>query len=205
MKKFFLFSLVLAVTLAGAAALAQRRINQGQIPPNPRGRQQRPFPGPRKNLPPPGQKEKIQRQLMEAIGLTSDQRFRMADIRRNNEDGVISAGRRFRQARSALDRAIMSEEYDEQIINRRIDELAAAQAELVKQHSRVRAQMRSVLTTEQVQRLRELEREWIERKRQQKDREMKDLDQKDKELSGELLFDSAPEVEEDFIAWLLFG
>src|SRR5262249_6364050 len=62
----------------------------------------------------PARKRQLQQRLMQAIGLTPDQRLRMQEIRRSHEDEVISAGRRLRQARQSLDRAIMSENYDEQ-------------------------------------------------------------------------------------------
>ncbi|HEY7547537.1 MAG TPA: Spy/CpxP family protein refolding chaperone [Blastocatellia bacterium] len=211
MKKFSLFILLIALA-ATASAFAQRRINQGQRNPrifNPQ-RDQRPFP--RKNQPPfgPGQKAKAQQMLMQAIGLTDSQRMRMAEIRRSNEDNVLSAERRFRQARNALDRTIMSEEYDEKLINQRIEEFVAAQSEATRQRARVRAQLRSVLTTEQIVRFRELEREWMQKQRElreqrQQDRQQKGQDQKDKDDEQALLGPGLEVEEEDFVTWLLFG
>jgi Spy/CpxP family protein refolding chaperone len=203
MKKVSLLILLIALVAAGSA-FGQRRVNQGQRNPrifNPQPRQ-RPFPGPRKNQPPfgPGQKAKAQQMLMQAIGLTDNQRLRMAEIRRVNEDDVISAERRFRQARNALDRTIMSEEYDERLINQRIEEFVAAQAEATRQRARVRAQLRSVLTTEQIIRFRELEREWMQRQRELKEQKQ------EKDRDGEQALFEGPEVEEeDFVTWLLFG
>ncbi|MEW6211013.1 MAG: Spy/CpxP family protein refolding chaperone [Acidobacteriota bacterium] len=203
MKKFSLFILLIAL-VATASAFGQRRVNQGQRNPrvfNPQP-DQRPFPGPRKQPPlGPGQRAKAQQMLMQAIGLTNNQRLRMAEIRRSNEDDVISAERRFRQARNALDRTIMSEEYDERLINQRIEEFVAAQAEATRQRARVRAQLRSVLTTEQIIRFRELEREWIQRQR-----ELKEQQQEQKDRDEEQAVFGGPEFEEkDFVTWLLFG
>lgn len=208
MRKFSLFILLIALAATDSSAFAQRRINQGQRKPrifNPQPGQ-RPFPGPRKNQPPfgPGQKAKAQQMLMQAIGLTEGQRVRMAEIRRSNEDNVISSERRFRQTRNALDRTIMSEEYDEKLINQRIEEFVAAQSEATRQRARVRAQLRSVLTPEQILRFRELEREWMQKQREVKDQKQQEREKKDKDEEQALLDDKDVE-EEDFVTWLLFG
>ena len=104
-------------------------------------------------------KQELQRRVMQAIGLTPEQRFRMQEIRRGHEDEVIAAGRRARQARLALDRAIMSEPYSEAEVNRAIEALAAAQADKARIDARVRAQVRAVLTPEQIRRFNQLQRE----------------------------------------------
>ena len=108
---------------------------------------------------------------MEAIGLTDDQRTRMADIRRSHEDALISAGRRLRQARQALDRTIMNEQYDEVLIRQRTEELAQAQADMIRLQTRMRSQVRSVLTSDQVLKFNELERRLRRQMREQKLRE----------------------------------
>ncbi len=208
MKKFSLFILVIALAAMDSSAFAQRRINQGQRKPrifNPQPGQ-RPLPRIRKNQPPfgPGQKAKAQQMLMQTIGLTENQRMRMAEIRRNNEDNVISSERRFRQARNALDRTIMSEEYDERLINQRIEEFVAAQSEATRQRARVRAQLRSVLTTEQILRFREVEREWAQRQRELKEQKQQEREEKDRD-DEQALFGSEHMEEEDFVTWLLFG
>jgi Spy/CpxP family protein refolding chaperone len=228
MKKLFQFGLavVLSAALLGLGALAQRRANPVQ--PGARKRQpqiarpQRPFPrnrqgiprGAKKNQIPtgPGQREKIQRQLMQAIGLTDQQRLRMDDIRRNNEDSIIAAGRRFRQARNALDRAILLEEYNEQRINERIEELASAQADLIRQQARVRVQLRGVLTDEQVRQLRELEQEWKLNQRELREQRLKESkvvespDGARTDRNAHIIFELDSEFEEeDFVIWLLFG
>jgi Spy/CpxP family protein refolding chaperone len=150
----------------------------------------------------PGRREQIQRQLMQAIGLSPDQRQRMAEIRQNNQDGILDAGRRFRQARQALDRAIRDENYNEKVIDQHIEEFASAQAELVKQQARVRAQLRRVLTPDQMIRLNRLERQYRQRLREERERQQGDGPQ------GALTpFDlPADQAEEtDLISFLVFG
>ena len=117
----------------------------------------------------PAQRRRLQQQLMQAIGLTDDQRTRMADIRRSHEDALISAGRRLRQARQALDRTIMTEQYDETLIRQRAEELAEAQANMIRLRTRVRAEVRSVLTSEQVMKFNELERRLRRQMREQRE------------------------------------
>jgi Spy/CpxP family protein refolding chaperone len=111
---------------------------------------------------------------MQAIGLSPDQRMRMQEIRRSHEDEVISAGRRLRQARQALDRAIMSEPYNEVEVRRATEDLATAQAEKIRVDSRVRAQVRGVLTPEQVLRFHQLQREMRREMREQQNDENKE-------------------------------
>src|SRR5713226_6780806 len=118
-------------------------------------------------------KQQLQQRLMQAIGLTPEQRARMQEIRRNHEDESLAAGRRLRQARQALDRAIMSEPYSEAEVRRATEALAAAQADKIRLDANVRAQVRGVLTSDQVQRFHQLQREWR--------RDMKEQQQKDQE------------------------
>ena len=104
-------------------------------------------------------KQQLQQRVMQAIGLTPAQRLRIQEIRRSHDDDVISAGRRIRQARQALDRAIMNETYNESEVRRATDALAAAQADKIRLDANVRSQVRGVLTSEQVQRFHQLQRE----------------------------------------------
>jgi Spy/CpxP family protein refolding chaperone len=111
---------------------------------------------------------------MQAIGLSNDQRMRMQEIRRSHEDEVISAGRRLRQARQALDRAIMSEPYNEVEVRRATEDLATAQAEKIRLDSRVRAQVRGVLTPDQVVKFHQLQREMRREMREQQNDQTKE-------------------------------
>lgn len=115
-----------------------------------------------------------QKLLMEALNLTPDQRMRVMEIRRSYDDQGIAAGRRLRQARNALDRALMSETYNEALIKEYTEELAAAQAEQIRVNTRVRAEFRKTLTPDQVRRYIEKEREIQRQIREAKERELFD-------------------------------
>lgn len=128
----------------------QSKVNQPQVDRQTRNKQLNP-----QQL----KKQELQRRLMQAVGLTPEQRFRMQEIRRSHEDEVIAAGRRVRQARQTLDRAIMSEPYNEAEVNKAIESLAAAQADKARIDARVRAQVRAVLTPDQIRRFNQLQRE----------------------------------------------
>ena len=93
----------------------------------------------------------------------------MDAIRRGHEDELISAGRRLREARRGFDRAIMSEQYDEALINKHVEELAAAQADVIRLQARIRGQVRGVLSPDQIMRFNELERRLRRQQREQKE------------------------------------
>lgn len=192
-KMIFLFWLMLAIV--GSSAIAQRVPAQagGRVNPIP-GQQGNRFPNQRKlNRPPfgnprlgrrPGalarnqeQKLLLQQRLMRAIGLTPDQHARMQEIRRGHDDEVIAGGRRLRQARRSLDMAIMSERYDEATVRRATDELAAAQADKIRLDSKIRAEVRGVMTPDQVVRFHQLERQMRQEMRQ------RNLEQPEKETA----------------------
>lgn len=120
------------------------------------------------------QKQQLQKRLMQAIGLSPDQSQRMQQIRRDHEEERIAAGRRLRQARLALDRTIMNEHYDEAAVRRATEELAEAQADKVRLESRIRSQIRGVLTPDQVNRFHQLERELRREMREQNQQQQQD-------------------------------
>ena len=122
-------------------------------------------------------KQQLQQRVMQAIGLTPAQRMRIQEIRQTRDDDVIAAGRRIRQARQALDRAIMSETYSESEVQRATEALAGAQADKIRLESNVRSQVRGVLTPEQVQRFHQLQREMR--------RDLKEQQQRDQEKQTE--------------------
>jgi len=187
MKKFFtLFCLMgLAHTAPVSDALAQRPAGQAsperiaqrgnrpgqRIPNNQRNRGE--------NLQPRGRDEtqllrgaenqrRLQQQIIQAIGITPNQRLQMEDIRRDYDDEIIAAGRNVREARRNLDQAIMSEHYDEELINQRADELAAAEAARIKLQARLRGRMRSVLSADQIRRFNQMERRLRRQRREQR-------------------------------------
>ena len=168
MKKLILASCVavtaLTLSYGPVSVLAQRGV--GRLPGG-LGRPKRPLDpqlggrnaGGQPNLNKAKQVQRQRQQLIETLGLTSDQRTRLGEIRRNLDDEQIRIGRHIRQARNALDRAIMSPNFNEALVKSYTDELAAAHADQIRFQSRLRVQLRSVLTPDQVIRLRQLEQE----------------------------------------------
>jgi Spy/CpxP family protein refolding chaperone len=168
----FLFAIALATTSVDLSA----QVRRNPVPPV-RG-VNRPL-----GIPPLGRnrpmgpnqvkKQQLQQRLMQAIGLSSDQRMRMQEIRRSHVDELAAAGRRLRQSRQALDQAIMSEPYSEADVRRATEALAAAQADKIRIDATVRTQVRGILTSDQVQRFHQLQREM---RREMKDQEQRNQD-----------------------------
>lgn len=147
----------------------------GQRPNRPLGGQRR------QNLPPfggqpklkPNQRQQLLRaKVMQALGLTPDQNTRIRSIHVSHEDERIELGRRIRQARQGLDRAVMNDRFNEAEVRRATEELVAAQGDRTRLESRVRTEVRNVLTPDQVMRFHQLERELRrEMKEQMRDQE----------------------------------
>ena len=177
MKKLLTAPFILAILLVIISVDVSGQVQRNnRLPAGQRGVNRPPFaPQLGRNRPlNPNQLKKQQQQqrLMQAIGLTPDQRTRMQEIRRSHDDEVIAAGRRLRQARQALDRAIMSEPYRDGEVQRATEALTAAQADKIRLDVRVRAEVRGVLTRDQIQRFHQLEREQRrEMREQQRDQE----------------------------------
>ena len=170
----FLFATTLAITSVDLSAQVRRN---NPVPPGQRG-VNRPLGIPQlgRNRPlGPNQvkKQQLQARVMQAIGLSPEQRMRMQEIRRSHVDELAAAGRRLRQSRQALDQAIMSEPYNEADVRRATEALAAAQADKIRIDATVRSQVRGVLTADQVQRFHQLQREM---RREMKDQQRNDQD-----------------------------
>ena len=140
----------------------ERRRARAQMQPNRPGRAMR------RALRNPEERGKMRQQIMRAIGLRPDQVARMNEIRRGFDDDVIASGRRIRETRRALDRVIMSERFDQELFERQAEEHAKAQADNVRLQARIRAQIRGVLTPEQVVRFNELERKLRRERREER-------------------------------------
>lgn len=171
------FAMVLVIVSVDVSTQGQIRRNN-RLPAGQRGVNRPPFglPQPGRNRPiNPNQlrKQQLQQRVMQAIGLTPAQRMRMQEIRRSHDDDVIAAGRRIRLARLALDRAIMNETYSESEVRRATEALAAAQTDKIRLDSNVRSQVRGVLTSDQVQRFHQFQREMRrgQKEQQQRDQE----------------------------------
>ena len=187
----------LAIAAVGVSTQGQVRRNNG-LGPGQRGINRPPFGGGQAGRNPNQiKKQELQRRVMQAIGLTPGQRMRIQEIRRSHDDEVISAGRRIRQARQALDRAIMDETYNESEVRRATEALAAAQGDKIRLDSSVRAQVRGVLTSEQVQRFHQLQREMR--------RDLKEQQREQEKETGPQGTTSAPRLEDTDLADLLLS
>jgi Spy/CpxP family protein refolding chaperone len=183
---------------AGDPQFGQRRF--------PRGGVNRPLPGPQGNRQPganQAKKQRLRQMVMQRLGLTPDQRTRMQEIRRSHEDEAAATGRRLRRARAALDGAIMNESFNEDAVHRATEELAAAQSDKIRLESRIRSQVRGVLTLEQVQEFNRLERE-LRREMQQQKREMQERQMGAAEPVNPTPRPQLEEADLDLISLLLF-
>jgi Spy/CpxP family protein refolding chaperone len=124
--------------------------------------------------------------LLRRIGITQEQLRQIRQIRRNNDDQIVAVGRRLREARRALEQAMIKEPFDEALVKRRAEELAQAQAEAVRLQAEIRAQIRKILTPEQVNRLMELEREYRQRQSQQDNQPNQEMPPETSPPAGEL-------------------
>ncbi len=115
---------------------------------------------------------RMRQQIMREIGITQDQQMRIREVLRSHEASRIESNRRLREARRALDQAVMSSQFDEALIQHRAEDLAAAQVNQTKIQSKIRTEVRKVLTADQVNRFNQLEEEMRTRIRDQKRREM---------------------------------
>lgn len=204
MKKYsvapisIVIAILLSFTLVNVSAQVrsnpnrERRIDRaGRFDPQAERRRDQ-FPGNQRGINRQGQprlnqnqrKKRLQQMVMQAIGLTPDQHARIRDIHLSHDDERITIGRRIRQARQALDRAIMNERYDEAAVRRTTEELAAAQAEKIKLESRLRSEVRNVLTTDQVIRFHQFEREFRRRMRQEQLQQQQQM-MEEKEMGSE--------------------
>jgi Spy/CpxP family protein refolding chaperone len=173
----FLLGMALVIASVDGSVTGQVRRNN-RIPAGQSGVNRPPFGLPQRGINRPLspnvlKRQQLQQRVMQAIGLTPTQRMRIQEIRRSHDDDVIAAGRRIRQARQALDRAIMNETYDESEVRRATEALAGAQADKIRLDSNVRSQVRGVLTVDQVQRFHQLQREMR--------RDMKEQQQRDQQ------------------------
>lgn len=170
--------------LGGLLLLALSSAVSAQVRPRPlprRDRGDRPVP---RMTPRPGQqsrgeanqsrRHRLQQEIIRRINLTDEQRIRLRDIIRGQEQDLLAAGRRVRLARNALDRAMMSAGFDEAEVNRLADEFASAQADLIRLQARRRAAVRSVLTPEQMIQFNEMERELRRRQQQRREQQLRE-------------------------------
>jgi len=176
----FLVAIVAAVGAFSVATDAQVR-PKARFDPSQRGVNRPPFGVGQQGVNKPRnpnviKRQQLQQRVMQAIGLTPVQRARIQEIRRSHDDDIISAGRRVRLARQALDRAIMNENYNEGEVRKATEALAGAQADKIRIDATVRSQVRGVLTQDQVQRFHQLQRDMRRDMREQQQKEQQERD-----------------------------
>lgn len=93
---------------------------------------------------------------IEQLRLTPDQRQAIRQIVAENKDERQITNRRVREANVALDQALDAEPADENLIEQRINEVAAAQAAQLRMRIHTEMKIRRVLRPEQIATLRRL-------------------------------------------------
>ncbi|HEX8129804.1 MAG TPA: periplasmic heavy metal sensor [Pyrinomonadaceae bacterium] len=96
--------------------------------------------------------------LLRILNLTPEQRAQIGAIRRETEPQGRLLGARLRAARRALDEAIYAASPDEGVIEERVRELGAAQTAVVRLRSLTELRIRRVLSPEQLNAFRRLQR-----------------------------------------------
>ena len=102
------------------------------------------------------------------LNLTPEQRQRIRTIFETNKTERQSTNRRFREANLALTQALDAEPIDENVIDQRLNELAAAQAAQMRMRIQIELKIRRELTPEQLatwRRLRLQMRDFIDARR----------------------------------------
>jgi Spy/CpxP family protein refolding chaperone len=93
---------------------------------------------------------------IEQLRLTADQRQAIRQIVAENKDERQMTARRVREANVALDQALDAEPSDENLIEQRINELAAVQAAQLRIRIHTEMRIRRILRPEQIATLRRL-------------------------------------------------
>jgi Spy/CpxP family protein refolding chaperone len=104
--------------------------------------------------------------LLRALNLTPEQRAQIKTIRRETEPQGRLLATRLQQARRALDEAIYADSPDERVVEERVREVSAAQAAVVRMRTFTELKIRRVLSPEQLDAFRRLQRQ--PRRRQQR-------------------------------------
>jgi Spy/CpxP family protein refolding chaperone len=96
--------------------------------------------------------------LLRALNLSPEQRAQIRTIRREVEPQGRLLGMRLRQARRALDEAIYADNPDDRLIEERVREVGAAQSAVLRLRAFTELKIRRVLSTEQLNAFRQLQR-----------------------------------------------
>ena len=142
MRKFNLYSLILLVTLtvfSFSTVEAQDAMPQTDAPIEKGGNKRR-------------------AELLEELGLSPAQMQQFRRINGDRRPQMRAAQQRLKEATRALDEAVYADAPDESMIQMRIREAQAAQAEVIKIRSLTELAVRRILTAEQLTRFRDTRR-----------------------------------------------
>ena len=90
------------------------------------------------------------------LGLTNDQRNKLADISRKSGNQMPMLNRLRKAQSELLDEALYGEKFDPAAIEKRAADLAGTQSEIIKHQARIMSEIRQILSPEQSARFREL-------------------------------------------------
>lgn len=93
--------------------------------------------------------------MAESIGLTDDQRTRIEEIRKADSEALKAARTAMSEKRRSLEQAINAEPANQSAIDAQINELSAAQTEMMRLSTGTRLKVLQVLTPEQRTKMRE--------------------------------------------------
>lgn len=90
------------------------------------------------------------------LDLSNEQRERLEQLSRRAGNQVPALNRLRRAQSELLDEALYGENFDPQLVEKRANDLASTQAELIKLQARLMSSIRQILTPEQSAKFREL-------------------------------------------------
>lgn len=100
------------------------------------------------------------------LNLTPEQRQQIRSIRENNKVERAAIGERLREANAKLDEAMSAENPDEALVDQRLRDVAAAQSAVMRMRILTEVRIRRVLTVQQRETLRLLQRQARETRRE---------------------------------------
>ncbi|HEX8179442.1 MAG TPA: periplasmic heavy metal sensor [Pyrinomonadaceae bacterium] len=103
----------------------------------------------------PGERD---RQILPLLDLSPEQRAQLVAIAEQHRTEQQAALLHLREVRKALNQAIYAENPDQNLVNERAHDVAAAQEALIRLNAQTELKVRQVLTPEQLRRFRQLRR-----------------------------------------------
>lgn len=151
MRKFRLFSLIIALLVFGFAAAETKA--QDEMPPD--------------EQPPMQKRQRPRPNLLQELGLSREQIQQIRRINQARRPLMQEAQRRFREANRALDEAIYADSPNDSDVQARMKDVQLAQAEIIKIRTTSEIAIRKVLTPEQLVKFRELRENFMRRMQNQ--------------------------------------